>query len=237
MLLNALLVLAVSGEALPAEPDAQVEPPALIEGAPAQSCPSLFGGDADRERNRAWRGEVLKEVVRGQRYVDVVHTVASWRSPKSIRVPGLDILEVGADEQGVAAARVRVDDAVAQGCGGELIVRADDALGADGQILAVMDEGVLAEHRGQLVLLHRVGNRPPENLRLIWQSGFGLARSGAASRVATTSGAPVETAASGRGTSKSEAARATTNSRTGARAAPKPPRVNAAPRPVSKPKG
>lgn len=140
----------------------------------ARDCAALFGDDATREHRRTSRTARLEEVSRSERLLDVVHSEPAWQAPKPMRVPGLDIVGLEDGANGQPAARVRLGESWSGSCPpGDYLVAPDDGLGSDGLVLAVLDEGVLAEHRGELIFLPRSGTHAP-TFRMIWRSGFAL---------------------------------------------------------------
>lgn len=142
----------------------------IASARPAEECPTLFGTAARRDANAAWRGRVFHGVRRGERTLDVFHSMASWRAPVRMRLPGVEVVAIERDESGEALAFVHVDEQVGA-CEGDYALDVDDSIGADANVLAVLEEGVLVMHDGDLVLLGALGAAPPD-FRMIWQSGF-----------------------------------------------------------------
>jgi hypothetical protein len=168
------------------EPREELEDEAGDEDA-NKGCPLLFGSDESREHNRAVRLRRLAEVTWGEKLTDLVHSEPTWREPVLRRVPGLEVVQVEAVPDGEHVALVRVSEAFAASCpAGDYLVSVDDALGAEGAVLAVLDEGLLAELRGDLIFLHRGGAPPLPRFRMIWRSSYGLSLGSAA--VAATGG-------------------------------------------------
>ncbi len=137
-------------------------------------CPALFGAALDVEERRASREARLEDVSRSEVLLDVVHSDPAWQTPKPMRVHGFDVLGVEASPDGEPFARVHLSEAWSETCpAGDYLVRPDDSLGSEGAVLAVLDEGLLAEHKGQLIFLPTSGTHPPQ-FRMIWQSPFAL---------------------------------------------------------------
>lgn len=171
MLLPIVLALAV-----PAETDAA--PADTHEGAataaPAEECAALFGDAARVEERRASREERLEGVSRSENLLDITHSDAGWQAPKPMRVPGVEVLAIEEGPGGAPVARVRVGEAWKERCApGEYLLGVDDGLGSDGLVLAILDEGVLAEHKGNLIFVPRLGTGAPP-FRMIWRSAFAL---------------------------------------------------------------
>lgn len=140
----------------------------------ARDCAALFGGDLTREERRASREARLEEVSRSERLLDVFHSDAAWQVPKPMRVPGIDVIAIEDGPDGEPSARVRIAESWSGTCpAGDYLVARDDGLGSEGLVLALLDEGVLAEHRGELIFLPKSGMHPP-TFRMIWRSGFAL---------------------------------------------------------------
>lgn len=173
----ALVLPADLGDAVPAHEEAPPEEASAApedEALPAAACAALFGGDVDRDLRRASRETRLEEVVRTEMLLDVVHTDPKWQPPKPMRVPGIEVVELVETPEGGKRARVRLTSAWGELCpAGDYLVDADDGLGSEGLVLAILDEGVLAEHRGELIFLPKTGSHSPA-FRMIWRSGFGM---------------------------------------------------------------
>lgn len=163
MLLPVLVALA-----FPAEAD-------IEKAVPSHECPALFGESERSDERRSLREQRLEAVSRSENLLDIVHSDAGWQAPKPTRVPGLELVAVEeAAEDGERLARVRVGEVFSEACApGEYLVRVDDGLGSDGSVLALVDEGMLAEHRGNLIFVPRFGTGAPP-FRMIWRSPFAL---------------------------------------------------------------
>lgn len=198
MLLPVLVALA-----LPAE----TETPAPL---PSDECVALFGDSSLIEERRASREVRLEAVSRSENLLDIVHTDASWQAPKPTRVPGLELVSVEEGEDGERVARVRLGDPWSEACEpGDYLVRVDDGLGSEGLVLALVDEGMLAEHRGTLIFVPKTGASAPP-MRMIWRSGFALNVTPGAGPKATSgaSGGAKQPRAVGRDSSANQRARA-----------------------------
>lgn len=154
--------------------DEEVEPAAVDEPKGAALCPALFGDEDARAQNRASREQHLMSVERQDRFVEIVHGVPEWSAPVVRTAPGLTVLAVEG-EPGARAALVRVDERWQRWCEpGVYRVGRDDALGAGSEVLAVLDEGLLAAHVSGLMLLPVKGTNSTTTFRMIWRSGFGI---------------------------------------------------------------
>lgn len=90
-----------------------------------------------------------------------------------------DVADAGARDDDMSSyepvALVRLDSAFAGACPGDLYaVRADDALGAEGQVLAVEPSGLLVLYRGDLLWAPRDDEARAPRFRMIWRSDFVL---------------------------------------------------------------
>lgn len=176
MLLSLALVIALpagTGD-VALEPSATSHEPAPPRASLATDCSALFGSARDRESRRASREARLEEVSRTDQFLDVTYSDPLWGPPTPMRVPGLEIKGFEEGPDGKALARVRLSEAWSATCpAGDYLVGPDDGLGTEGLVLALVDEGVLAEHKGALIFLPRTGAHAPQ-FRLIWRSGFAL---------------------------------------------------------------
>lgn len=171
MLLPILLALVPAQTEVAPPPDAAANTP---PAAPADSCAALFGEAARGDERRASREERLEGVSRSENLLDITHSDAGWRAPKPMRVPGMEVVAIEDGADGARTARVRVGEAWSERCEpGEYRLGVDDGLGSDGLVLAIVDEGVLAEHKGELIFVPRLGSGPPP-FRMIWRSAFAL---------------------------------------------------------------
>lgn len=150
---------------------AAADTPSLIDATPASDCAALFGSGLQRDNNGAWRADVFHSVYETDAFVDVVHSVSKWRTPVRMHVPGVEVVEIGRASDGSPRARVRIGEEIGT-CDGEYAVGVDDSLGADSQVLAVLDGGVLARHGEQLIMLTPSGVQTGPSFRMIWRSGF-----------------------------------------------------------------
>lgn len=176
MLLPLALVIALPADTGggASQPSAKAQESAPAPASLATDCSALFGNDRDRERRRASREARLEEISRTDQFLDVTYNDPRWRPPTPMRVPGLEITGFEEGPEGKAVARVRLSEAWSATCpAGDYLVGPDDGLGTEGLVLALVNEGVLAEHKGDLIFLPRTGVHAPQ-FRLIWRSGFGL---------------------------------------------------------------
>ncbi|MFZ9887994.1 MAG: hypothetical protein ACO3JL_10870 [Myxococcota bacterium] len=136
-------------------------------------CAALFGG-RDDEGPR----DHTTMVSRSTHTVDVTYGESTWQTPRLVSLPGIEFVRSEEVDDGSRRAVLRVGDEWAEECpAGEYAVAALAPLGVDGRILAVLEEGVLAEHRGALIFVPPAGRRGPA-FRMIWRSGFGLSVNG-----------------------------------------------------------
>lgn len=163
------------------------------------TCPAVFGDDEVRARNREARLLRLLHVVSAGRRVDILHQDPALREPKLRRLEGIHILSIlpaeveeiscaDAADAGLVAvdaaeeastrervALVAVDPAFRDLCPAELYaVRVDDALGVDGQIVAVEPSGLLTLYRNRLVWVPRGEGAERPSFRMIWRSDFAV---------------------------------------------------------------
>lgn len=174
---------ALAEEPAPLEAPAPAAEPAE-EGA---SCPALFGDEQLRAESEAWRKERLLSVEREEGVIEIVHSVPQWNEPVARTAPGMTVVAV---DPATGTARVAVHDRWSRWCRpGVYRVRLDDALGANSQVLAVLDEGLLASHPEGLMLLPAEGAARATKFRMIWRSAFGISSAGGGSGAGSTTSA------------------------------------------------
>ena len=120
----------------------------------ASDCTSLFGDEDSRLRNKKNRRRNLYWIDDADSDEDpniVVHSNVEWKAPKPMRVEGLAVVGVS-DEGSKETVVVKLAPSMARrvGCAsGRYLLTVDDDLGS-APILAVLEEGVLVTHRGEL---------------------------------------------------------------------------------------
>lgn len=147
---------------------ATAEEPAPL---PSSACPALFGDEAARAENRELRKERLVGVRRGEHVVEILHSDSGWRAPEQKRLPGIEVLFVGAE-----GAVVLVKERWAEVCTpGRYWLGVDDALGTEARVLALLDGALLVERAGRLLVIpareQAVAALP---VRMIWRSAYGI---------------------------------------------------------------
>jgi len=139
--LTAALLLAAPAGASPARVGAGAK------ARPASACAALFGADATRASNARARARI-DWIDQDEDGVTIAHTHGSWDEPAALTIRGVHLQAVEG-----ASAEVSLDPstAAALGClAGRYSLRADDSIGRWSRILAVLQQGVLVEHRGRL---------------------------------------------------------------------------------------
>ncbi len=141
----------------------------------AQDCPAIFGTEHAVSENAAWRKQHLHAFAITDKRVEITHSVARWKSPKPLRMTGLELVEVRAEEGERPVAVVSLGDSLQSVCEPGLYeVSADDALGQSGQVLVVDERGVLVEQGGKLAFLPWAGHPVPKQLRMVWRSPYNV---------------------------------------------------------------
>ncbi len=104
-------------------------------------CQSIFGTDRVRLANEARRQSQLPQVRSRQGKVELVHSVPKWGAPSRTSLPGMEVLE-----KTLTGVHIRIDDRYGDACPqGDYELRVDDALGADGRVLAILPSALLTE--------------------------------------------------------------------------------------------
>ena len=135
-------------------------------------CVGLLGNEDTRDDNRSRREAVFVRASWAEPELWILHRSDDWSEPKLLVSEGLSLAATELDEDGEWHAVLELDEAFAaeRGCeAGEVRARVDDALGADGQVLAVLRDVVLLEVVGELVFLYTDDDEWPE-FRLAWQA-------------------------------------------------------------------
>lgn len=134
----------------------------------SERCPSIFGTDDVRERNQERRSAKLHEVRSRQGKIELVHSVPKWDAPTQTSLPGMQVMEI--DTDGI---RIRVDKSYGKACPeGDYLLRVDDALGANGRVLAVLPTSFLIERDQSLAYLVPQVRRVSPSFRMVWRSNF-----------------------------------------------------------------
>lgn len=134
----------------------------------SERCPSIFGTKNVRERNQERREARLHEVKSRQGKIELVHSVPKWDAPTQTSLPGMRVL--GVESGGV---RIHVDNRYGTACPeGNYLLRVDDALGANGRVLAVLPTSFLIERDQALAYLTPETRRAAPNFRMVWRSNF-----------------------------------------------------------------
>ena len=135
-------------------------------------CVGLLGNDDTREDNQARREALFVRASWSEPGLWILHRSDDWEEPKLLVTEGLSLAATELDDDGEWQAVLELDDdfAVGHGCEpGPVLAGVDDALGADGQVLAVLRDVVLIEVSGELAFLYTDDEDWPE-FRMAWQA-------------------------------------------------------------------
>ncbi|MBN2496340.1 MAG: hypothetical protein JXR96_17230 [Deltaproteobacteria bacterium] len=134
-------------------------------------CPALLGDEQSRQENRAFRTSLLSAVSISDHAIGIVHR-GDWDTPRRIRFQGLRLVETRSRGEEALGVVELSEEGCVPGCArGAYALRADDALGPQGRVLAVLDGVVLLEHDGELRYLLAAGSPEPV-WRMIWRSSW-----------------------------------------------------------------
>lgn len=156
-------VLAHAAPDVPDAPDApEPERTPVIDG---DRCPQLFGTPKIQARNKARRERALlwAEAEEGG-LIDVTHTT-SWKRPRRVIFPGVEVLETHADEAIIELGPEQSDHCPP----GRYRVHVDDALGRGNRVLAVVGDVMLLESGSRLLWLAEP-DRVAQDWRMVWAS-------------------------------------------------------------------
>ncbi|MCA9543183.1 MAG: hypothetical protein KC613_02305 [Myxococcales bacterium] len=163
IVLSAFVLALLSPDVTPSLPAADGE---------VTDCPRVFGSPAYKRKLTKRRKRLLDDVDPNGDIVDIAHST-DWRRPFYLEFTGVELLAAEGDE----GAAFRVDDALADlDCEpGVYHLDVDDSLGDDTAILAVLDDVVLVEFKGQLGYLATDDAEIP-TWRMIWLAPWRIIR-------------------------------------------------------------
>lgn len=141
----------------------------------ATACPVLFGDQEVVARNSARREQVLEAVEARKHTVDVVTQERDWRSPQSLRLQGVALVDTVELSECGKAALIRVPPATAErmACpAGYYVAQRDHALGQV-RILAILDDVLLVE-RGSAIEYFAAADAAKPAFRLWWHPPWSL---------------------------------------------------------------
>jgi hypothetical protein len=135
----------------------------------AAVCPAFFGDSSAKARNAMLRAKWLDWVDEDGDGVTIAHAQERWAEPLPTRVRGVQLVRIVRRETGLAAELILSPDLAGSAhCPlGPYQVSIDDSLVGWGRVLAVLHQGLLAEHQGQLRFLALPAAEPPRWL-LAW---------------------------------------------------------------------
>lgn len=136
----------------------------------ASECPQLFGDEDTHSANLKWRHRVIKNIDEGEYSIDILHS-AAWQEPTRTLIPSLTLFKTERAPNCPAIATVQVD-AVELGVNckdGLYALRVGDGIGETGRVVAILDDILLTELRGQLAYFTVSPTQRP-NWRLTWRS-------------------------------------------------------------------
>lgn len=135
-------------------------------------CDRLFGNEEDREVNEASREQQLILVEDGPSYIDVVQT-GGWTEPAEIAFRGLSLKDTVLEGQQPLAV-IEVDEELGFCEVGEYEVQVDDAVGANGRILAILPGLLLLEYGDELRYVRAQSYRGRPTFKVSWRSPFSV---------------------------------------------------------------
>lgn len=152
------------------------EAPSSLKITPAGACALFQDSAATRRANRERRLSLLESIDRAKASFWIVHH-GDWTMPQPISVEHLTLSKTILKPEGAPTAIVWLDmPGQESGCRPGLYrLEVDDSLGPDAHVLAIFDEVVLIEYRGQLQYFTSPGAVVPE-WHMVWQSPWTLAR-------------------------------------------------------------
>lgn len=149
---------------------------------PSSACSQLFGEEDEHEQNMRHRKKLLISVREGEYCIEVLHS-ADWEAPEEIDYIGLELIETIVDEESEPQALVQVfneiDDLECDP--GIYVVGVDDSIGEEARVLAILQDFVLIEEKGELKFLKTDDSVKPV-WRMIWKSSWKLPKTPDASR-------------------------------------------------------
>lgn len=151
------------------------------EGAPAQSCPRLFGTASQRAANAKARTKRLHAVRTRDFSIDLLYS-GDWTEPQAVSFANVSVLRA---QDGAALVEITADLAMRAGCKERrYTLRADDTLGLELNIIAIVDGIVLLEKGGQLHYT-KTRDRDPPVFALTWRATWRMPHSRSTSVAAT----------------------------------------------------
>jgi hypothetical protein len=154
---------------------------------PASQCPQVFGDGLSQERNRQLRTRALEKVTPGKHMINLLHT-GKWRPPSQIRFQGLVLRTTTSAKPGDSRALVEIGQLPGglECTPGTYELKVDDSIGGQGHVLAILDNSVLLEHKGEL-RFWKIANTESPVFRMIWRATWSLAGAEPASSGPVTS--------------------------------------------------
>jgi hypothetical protein len=142
---------------------------------PPAACQWFFGNGRSHELNRERRLHLLEAVERSDTDFWVLQR-GDWTLPEPATVEYLTVVKTYSPSSAAPMAAVRLDvpGHVSSCKAGWYLIQADDNLGPDTRVLAILDGVVLIEWLGQLRYLSTPDAAPPE-WRMAWEAPFTVA--------------------------------------------------------------
>lgn len=137
---------------------------------PAQDCPDIFGDEARQSKNKSHREEVLEDVVDGEYCIDITYNSDWLENPQKLSFGDLCLLDTWIETGFPPFALIEFSPQTHSiDCPpGRYVLTADDAVGEEAQVLAILDGLLLLEYQGKLRYLKTEDSSDPECWRLIW---------------------------------------------------------------------
>jgi hypothetical protein len=140
-------------------------------------CPAVLGDSAAREANRLRREESFEVVEYGEGGAAIIHS-GEWADPTPIHFEGVTVVAIDTAEH-TAIVRLELPGI----CDGTFELPVDAELGAEAQVVAVVDQAVVLEHRGKLRYLQVLGDESVD-LEAVWSSAWAMRAPAGATRAA-----------------------------------------------------
>ena len=137
----------------------------------ARDCAAVFGDEETVAENETVREERLNFIVDSGAHVVVDHSY-SWSEPESAEIRSFELVDTST---GGALAVFGAGDEGFDCADGVYLLSADDSLGPDGRIIAVLQQALLIELEDELFFIVPEGDDPPDFV-VAWSSRFGVPR-------------------------------------------------------------
>ncbi|MBI3178600.1 MAG: hypothetical protein HYZ27_03005 [Deltaproteobacteria bacterium] len=149
----------------------------------ASLCPAAFGDEDGRLLKRERRLRLLEHVLPGAFAVTLTHR-GHWVEPVPARFSDVQLIATHTADVEESVALVTLDAEGSDCLHGTYALHVDDAVGADGAVLAILDGILLFEMNEELMYLRVPGGDEPM-WRMAWHPTFTIERPRAATPAPT----------------------------------------------------